>query len=94
MGEHRKTVAYRTDEETRVQHERIRAALPWLLEDHTSVIKFCVRIVYSLLFTPVSVQDVRDLLQGLRCITLQCQSGPTQYALPFPSNGMQLRVRS
>jgi hypothetical protein len=83
VGEHRKTVAYRTDEETRMQHESIRLALPWLLDDHTSVIKFCARVVYALLFTSVTVQDVRDLLQGLRCMTLQNASDTGQYALPF-----------
>jgi hypothetical protein len=93
MGEHRKTVAYRTDEETRIQHESIRTAIPWLLEDHTSVIKFCARIVYVLLFTSVTVQDVRDLLQGLRSMTLRTESAATQYALPFPPSGMQMRIR-
>jgi hypothetical protein len=94
MGLPRKTVAYRTDEETSFQHECIRTALPWLLEDHTSVIKFCARIVYALFFTPVTVPDIRELLQGLRRITL-CGAGDTlQYALPFPQTGMPLRVRN
>lgn len=92
MGIQRRTVAYRTDEETRIQHERIRTAIPWLLEDHTSVIKFCARIVYSLLFTSVTVQDVRELLQGLRRMTLCEQSEALQYTLPFPSAGMRFRV--
>lgn len=94
MGVHRKTVAYRTDEQTSLQHECIRRALPWLLEDHTSVIKFCARIVYALLFNTATVQDVRDLLQGLHRMTLQSGCDALQYALPFPSSAkMQFRVR-
>jgi hypothetical protein len=93
MGLPRRTVAYRTDEQTRLHHECIRTALPWLLEDHTSVIKFCARIVYALLFTSVTVQDVRDLLQGLHRMTLQGELETTQYELPFAPVGMALRVR-
>jgi hypothetical protein len=92
MGIHRKTVAYRTDEETSIQHERIRTAIPWLLGDHTSVIKFCARLVYALLFTPITVQDVTEFLQGLRRMTLHAGSDALQYALPFPSTGTPLRV--
>jgi hypothetical protein len=93
MGTYRKTVAYRTDEETRQQHESIRTAFPWLLEDHTSVIKFCSRIVFALLFTAVTVEDVQDLLQGLRRITLQNKCDTAQYALPFAS-GVAVHFRS
>jgi hypothetical protein len=93
MGLARRTVAYRTDEQTTLQHESIRMALPWLLEDHTSVIKFCARIVYALLFTSITVQDVRELLQGLRRITLCGAGDALQYALPFPQPGMPFRGR-
>ena len=93
MGIHRKTVAYRTDDETRFQHERIRMAFPWLLDDHTSVIKFCARVVFALLFTPVTVQNVQDLLQGLRCMTLQSETDARQYSLPFRPEGASLRLR-
>jgi hypothetical protein len=93
MGIQRKTVAYRTDEETRLRHERIRSAIPWLLEDHTSVIKFCARIVYVLLFTSVTVHDVRELLQGLRRVASLCDADSAQYTLPFPGSAAGLRVR-
>ena len=95
MGIHRKTVAYRTDELTSQQHECIRTALPWLLEDHTSVIKFCARIVYALLFTSVSVQDIRELLQGLHRMTLYGACDARQYDLPFSpaAHGIPFRVR-
>lgn len=83
MGLPHRTVAYRTDEETSMQHECIRLALPWLLADHTSVIKFCARMVYALLFTAVTVQDVRELLQGLHRMTLQGGFDTRQYELPF-----------
>lgn len=86
MGIHRKTVAYRTDEQTSLQHECIRMALPWLLEDHTSVIKFCARIVYALLFTTVTVQDIRELLQALHRMTLCAGCDARQYELPFAAS--------
>ena len=93
MGIHRKTVAYRTDEQTSREHEEIRAAVPWLLKDHTATVKFCGHLVWKLFFTSVSVQDVREFIQLLRRMTLQCDADTGQRVLPFPSSSMGLRVR-
>jgi hypothetical protein len=72
MGIHRKTVAYRTDDETSFWHEAVRTGVPWLCKDHTAIIKFCARIAYLVLCTPVTVNDIRELFQRLHCMALQC----------------------
>jgi hypothetical protein len=97
MGIHRKTVAYRADDQTAREHAEIRGILPCFLDDHTSVIRFCARVTWKILCTPMTVQDIREFVQALRCMTLQCGSDgwsePTQHRLPFPPEiGLRVRI--
>lgn len=80
MGIHKKHRTYRFPEETLTMLAKIQSAFSLFAEDESSTLRICVRIVYALLFTPMTVLDVFDAIQRLRCPTL-CH---TQLSIEFP----------
>jgi hypothetical protein len=80
MGVHKKHRTYRFPEEELSMLAKIQAAISLFVEDESSTLRFCVRLVHALLFTPMTVRDVFDMIQRLHCPTL-CHA---QLSIDFP----------
>lgn len=82
MGLEKKNATIRLSDEAQMHLDRIQNALNWFLEDRSSTVRFCARIVYWMLFTPMTVRDLLATLQGLHRHTLPCDCGQMQLAFP------------
>ena len=88
MGIHKQHRTYRFPQEELTMLGRIQSALSLFAEDESSTLRFCVRLVHALLFTPMTVRDLFETMQRLHCPTLCHAQIPIEFppapaAVPF-----------
>lgn len=88
MGICKQHATFRFSEETLMQIDRIREAFSPFAEDRSSTLRIIVHVLYSILFTPTTLQEVLLVCQRLQEATKQHSD---QMTLRFP--GMSIKPK-
>jgi hypothetical protein len=89
MGVHKQHVTFRFAETTLKELDEIQRTLSPFAEDRSSTLRIIVKLMYALLFTPMTIKDLVHVLQRLQSDT----SSHSQLWIQFPEIGIALRPR-
>lgn len=81
MGVWKQHTTFRFSEETLMQIDQIKAAFSPFAEDRSSTLRIIVHVLYSILFTPTTLQEVLMVCQRLQKATL-CNADQMQFRFP------------
>jgi hypothetical protein len=87
MGLEKRTTSFRMSPQTLSQLGEIQSSLAPITEDRSSTLRLIINFIYSIFFSPQTLQAVLERLQRLLRITSDCDSQMwlTFSEEPFPS---------
>lgn len=89
MGEYKKPCTLRLCSETEKMLDRLQEAFTPFVEDRSSTVRLLIRILFALVFTPVTLRDVLSICQRIQEHTLPYR----QLKFEFEQQSLRPRFR-
>lgn len=81
MGLEKRSTAFRLSEDTLNELAAIQKAFSPFAEDRSSTLRIVIRVLYSILFTPATLNEILMVCQRLQSVTSQ-YDGQMQFRFP------------